>query len=201
VPLNRADRRLGENDAAEAVIDAEFETLDEGEPPVGSARSKHSAQKPTPPGGMALFGNEAVLTKPGDDRVAFYGFSVLLVALSFWVSGGYTLAQRAAVPQSPLQLAKTQWAVVPGEKHSVLVVDGVVRNPGQTAAAGLPVAITVLKTDGSKLHYTVGTARHRLAPGQDLTFSARLELAPSLDSAAVNVETVTMKMAEAPLPR
>ena len=95
---------------ADDVIDAEFVTLDAGGSPLepGSRpfdlRKRASLETDGAPvaAGMRIFDRAAAdEPAPRDDRLAFYVFGTMLVALSFWVSGGHTLASRMMAAPAP----------------------------------------------------------------------------------------------------
>jgi hypothetical protein len=146
--------------------------------------------------GVAQATADAAVEK--EDRTAFYGFSVLLVALSFWFSGGYTLFARSLPATATIQstmhdggamLAETAWRVDGQPGREILRVEGIVRNPAAHAIHSETVAVQVRRIDGSKVVYRLGEKGWALGAGQEVTFTA------ALDIAAADVASVAFDLA------
>jgi hypothetical protein len=212
------------------VVDADFVTLPgehvPGDPRAakadlsamvpGAAAQSHAQSHKTPratryhdePAGMALFSDKPErASAKRDNRPAFYGFSAVLVALSFWASGGHALfaARHGGTAASSLLLTDTAWQALDGEG---LAVSAVLLNTGSTAVSAPPVSIRIRMADGRALTYRIGTGGARIAAGSTMPLSARFDLTttastalteaaapPALDKTATAIDTVDLTLA------
>jgi hypothetical protein len=202
------DRRAG----IEAPLDADFITLPADTAPARTPMREAivpNEQRAVP--GMALFDDDVVSRdahKP-DDRVAFFGFSTLLVLFAFWVSGGHVLADRllpapgAAASGSQIVLERVAWRIAGGAAGPSLLVDGFLRNDGARMSALSPVNVVVRGTDGRITQFKINPGAGALAPGEGLGVNARLDLSTTaavqgrggpLDRQAAGIETVTVTL-------
>jgi hypothetical protein len=221
-----------------SILDAEFVTLpaDTEIQRVGNPVSDLSALRPglaieaaraqtlaTSRDGMSLFagrdGPAAPARKNGnsaperENRAAFYGFSAVLVVLSFWVSGGHALfnhggATLAARPDATVMLTDQTWHALPG---AGLAVSAVLLNTGTAPAAAKPVDVRIRMADGRHLTFRIGAGGARIAAGSAMPVSARFDLmttastvlaapnsgsgAHALDKAAPGIDTVDLSLA------
>jgi hypothetical protein len=182
----------------EPVLDAEFEDVETAQQPsvnpslniaeaIAVADEKPTSKFATDKIGLSVFGKK--YTKPlRDDSIAFYGFSAVLVMLSFWVSGGYSLFRQVdmmatASIKSPgisaegvSEIADAAWRVVTIDGKNALHVEGIVRNPGTVAVHTKPVTVTVKHNNGSTKRYLLGQRGWTLGPGQEVVVSGRLDI-------------------------
>lgn len=188
--------------ATDDVIDADFETIRPG-----AAAGKMSAAEiriepreprfqsaPADGAGMALFSDTAPAPAARDDRIAFYGFGALLVAFAFWVSGGHAVMTRLTAPAPEIVLADAQWRIDETGVTPALVVEGVLHNKGALSAPSRGVTVVVARSDGTRIITTVGAGGWRLAPGQDVVVSGRLDMAP-LDITRASIASVDIALA------
>jgi hypothetical protein len=199
---NRFEPRFNQ---ADAVLDADFETVSESKPMPSKPNVKPDEVAPTISAqptltfhhpdktGMSVFGK-----KPGilvrDDTVAFYGFGAALVLLSFWVSGGQSLFAKLDTTttssirsdMSSTEFKDASWRVVTLGGKSALHVEGIVRNSGAKSAHAKPVLVSVKHLDGSSKRYLLGQKGWTLGPGQEVVVSGRLDIA-SASVASVDI--------------
>jgi hypothetical protein len=189
--LQMRDRFADRFDQREAVVDADFETVGEG--PVSDLQPKQieAEDRHVDRTGMSVFGKKPAKPQP-DDSIAFYGFAVILVALSFWVSGGHSLFRNvdrittSSVQAASSEIADASWRVVTGGGKSALHVEGIVKNSGKVAVHTKPVTVTVKHNDGSTKRYLLGQKGWTLGPGQEVVVSGRLDIAsPSIASVVI----------------
>ena len=125
-------------------------------------------------------------------------FGVVLVALSFWVSGGQTLFRN--VDRMPVgsiktaiggsEIADAAWRVVTVNGRITLHVEGIVRNSGAVAVHTKPVTVTVKQSGGSTQRYLLGQKGWTLGPGQEVVVSGRLDIA------SANIASVVIALTE-----
>lgn len=182
------DQRFERN---EPVLDADFETIAADANshklnPSVVAEAEKTEPKIQADTGMSVFGKKSAQPKP-DDKIAFYGFGSILVALSFWVSGGHALFRNVdMMPVAAIRAAKglpeiadPAWRVVTIDGRSALHVEGIVRNTGTAAMHTQPVTVTVKHQNGSTNRYMLGQKGWTLGPGQEVVVSGRLDIASS----------------------
>jgi hypothetical protein len=192
-------------DGFEPVVDADFETIEaisissaksveiaapaDDKMQADSATEKNNSDRfGTDKVGMSVFGRKPAKLV-GDDSIAFYGFGVALVMLSFWVSGGHSLFRpidstvtgsipaAASVTDGYSEVVDAAWRVVTIDGRSALHVEGTVRNSGTQAVHTRPVTVTVKQTDGFTKRYLLGQKGWTLGPGQEVVVSGRLDIA------------------------
>ena len=146
--------------------------------------------------GMSVFGKKSA--KPlRDDSIAFYGFSVALVALSFWVSGGHalfaqidrTVTGSIQSSQNAAEIIDPTWRVITVDGRSALHVESVVRNSSAAAIHSGPVTVTVKHEDGSTKRYILGRKGWTLGAIQEVVVTGRLDIA------SASVASIVMSLA------
>ncbi len=188
----------------ERVLDADFETVVADPQPKKSTaplmpdteQSDPNAQKADKLG-MSVFGKKPAKPKV-DDKIAFYGFGTILVALSFWVSGGHSLFRNVdPMPVSAIkdakgssEIADAAWRVVTVNGQSALHVEGIVRNSGAVAVHAKPMIVTVKLKDGAAKRYLLGQKGWTLGPSQEVVVSGRLDIASS------NIASVVIELSD-----
>jgi hypothetical protein len=197
----------------EPVLDADFITLpaDHAASPTHAPRQAAKPEENRAAPGMALFDADGLpRDKPqADDRVAFFGFSVLLVLFAFWVSGGHALSDRlvatlrAPVASQGIVLDRVAWRIEEGVAGPSLLVDGFLRNDGARLSALSPVSVVVRRSDGHVTQFRINPGTGALAPGELLGINARLDLSATasvrgtaavLDRQAAAIETVAVTL-------
>lgn len=189
-------------EAAESVLDADFETIEaapksslsqsglpkQDRPVAACAIPDLAASRPVDVNktGMSVFSKKLSKARP-DDSVAFYAFGACLVMLSFWVSGGYSLFRSLDLtPTGAVHTARgraemvdASWRVVTVNGRSALHVAGIVRNSSAVAVHAGPVSVAVKHADGTLKRYFIGQKGWQLTPGGEVAVSGRLDIAPA----------------------
>lgn len=108
----------------------------------------------------------------------FWIGGAILVAASFWMSGGGAMFRApAAALAAGGSLGITSFAahVKLLDGRTVIIVDGKAGNSGSHAARLRPLAVTVEGRDGGRMLYHLGTDDRMLAAGGSILFSGRLD--------------------------
>ncbi|MEO4000644.1 hypothetical protein [Mesorhizobium sp. CAU 1732] len=158
--------------------EAEYETLDPR-----SALQPAQQSTATPPAvGMDTlrFAAAAEIDDGRQGGPLFWGFSLTLVALAFWVSGGHALMRQAVigVPSQmaqPLRIAEVKSRIELQGGREILFVEGQAQNHSDQELPLPPIEISVIATDGETTRYFLGTRGTELKPGGRYAFSSRLE--------------------------
>jgi hypothetical protein len=196
-----------------AFEDAEFEMVGApshpaGEHPPAQPAFKANALKarqarpvhaqPAETSGLGIFRDPGETPRPQDDRIAFYGFGSILVALSFWVSGGHALfasqgpAARDMMTTSAIstpgtiQLVDTAWRLTGDGSDRALMIEGVVRNTGDRSGHAGPVTVRVRDETGATRSYLLGSKGWTLGPGREVVVAGRL------DTGSLNIASVEL---------
>jgi hypothetical protein len=195
-----------------AFEDAQFEMVDPGDFSATRPRAESvPAAKPVrntddashrraaadvPSTGLGIF-RDPPPARRHDDRIAFYGLGSLLVALSFWVSGGHALLSREApaavdglltsgiAAQAKGELADTAWRITGEGAARALIIEGVVRNGTQRGLHAGPVTVRVRGHDGMTRSFMLGRQGWTLGPGREVVVSGRLDIG---DAGVASVE-------------
>lgn len=178
----------------EDFTDVDYEAVPQ--PDVSPAPARPSAT--AAPEGLSLLasgGAAAVASARGGP--AFWAFGLLLVALTFWISGGHALVRdmvpaSVSEPAQPLRIADVQSRVERLNGRDILLVTGRAENHGSTPLVLPAIEIAVTGNDGRLKRYNLGTRGTELGPGDRYSFSSRLE-APTN-----GVKTVSVTFQEAP---
>lgn len=157
--------------------DAEYETVEprRDDPPPRFAAAKMATGMDSLKQGMSV----AKRTKP-EGGPLFWMTGLVLVVLAFWVSGGHSFVRQTVLSApieagQPLRIADVRSRVELHEGRDILFVDGLARNEGPSTLKLPPLEIVVFGNDGSAIRYFLGTNDAQLAPGDEYTFSSRLE--------------------------
>lgn len=170
--------------------DAEYETVDAPIEPL--PRRFEAAATAT---GMDFLKADAA--DGGNERRAkqggplFWSFSLTLVILAFWVSGGHALVRNVVLPTpserlQPLRIGEVKSRIENRNGRDVLFIDGLAENHGGSASPLPPIEIMVTDNNGSATRYFLGTNGAELEPGDRYSFSSRLE-APRYGVKSVSV--------------
>lgn len=121
----------------------------------------------------------------------FWSFSLTLVILAFWVSGGHALVRNVVLPTpserlQPLRIGEVKSRIENRNGRDVLFIDGLAENHGGSASPLPPIEIMVTDNNGSATRYFLGTNGAELEPGDRYSFSSRLE-APRYGVKSVSV--------------
>lgn len=158
--------------------DAEYEAVPSSPEQTGAPLIHPS---PTP-AGLSLLAGAAAAASAGPSRggPVFWSFSVLVVVLAFWISGGHALI-RDVMPTAittsaqPLRIADVQSRVERHNGRDVLFVTGRAENRGGQTLPLPPIEIAVTSSDNRLTRYNLGTRDTELKPGERYSFSSRLE--------------------------
>lgn len=175
------------------VIDADYVRLPPGgrAEAFGSASSRRSAAAPREGMDMLRQGPAAARREPAG--ALFWTVGTMLVAATFWISGGHALFRDLALfnrsePET-LRIVNVSSRIDASGAKAVLLVDGETLNEGKAVDQLPAIEIAVTENDGLITRYRLGTAGRQLAPGETFGFSSRLD-APKNGMKAVSVTFV-----------
>jgi hypothetical protein len=127
------------------------------------------------------------------DGLLFWSAGAILVAVTFWMSGGHALfreMQMFAFPErETLRIVNVVSRVDASGGKAVLLIDGETLNEGEAVASLPAIEIAVTGNDGLVTRYRLGTSGRQLSPGETFGFSSRLD-APKNGMKAVSVTFV-----------
>jgi hypothetical protein len=172
------------------ALDAEYETV---EAPMEPLPRRFEAAAPAT--GMDFLKADAA--DGSNERRArhggplFWSFSLTLVVLAFWVSGGHALVRNVVLPApserlQPLRIGEVKSRIENRGGRDVLFIDGLAENHGGSASRLPPIEIMVTDNNGAATRYFLGTNGAELQPGDRYSFSSRLE-APRYGVKSVSV--------------
>jgi hypothetical protein len=173
------------------VIDADYVRLPSGAraETFGSASSHRSAAPPR--SGMDVLRQsraKAFRREPGGPL--FWTVGAMLVAATFWISGGHALfrdIQLFSLPErETLRIVNVSSRVDASGAKAVLLVDGETLNEGEAVEQLPAIEIAVTGNDGLVTRYRLGTSGRPLSPGETFGFSSRFD-APKNGMKAVSV--------------
>lgn len=180
-----------------AVIDADYVRLPSGErtEAFGAESPRWSAANASSPPleGMHVLrqGPAEVRREPGGQL--FWTVGAILVAATFWISGGHALFRDTQLFSRPeaetLRIVNLTSRIDASRGKAVLLVDGETLNDGKAVEQLPAIEIAVTGHDGLITRYRLGTAGRPLSPGETFGFSSRLD-APKNGMKAVSVTFV-----------
>lgn len=158
--------------------EADYEIVGDGG---GPARSVPRPEPAAASSGMDFLKPGATAAENGAGRggALFWTAGLMLVALTFWVSGGHALVRQHATMtaelREPLRIAEVRSRVESHNGRDVLFVEGRAENHAAGPHTLPPIEIAVTGNDGERSRYFLGTSGTELRPGERYAFSSRTE--------------------------